>query len=185
MAVRALFSSPLAALSALLAILFLAGCTTADEGSSSAVESTLNVPGAVTAIDPLAESATPAAFAGNAARVHFAPIVGAPMAQVTVLSQRLSAAGPQANVRLLPANTRGIDHEIRGYFSALSENGQTTVIHVWDVFTPGGQRVHRIQAQERVPGAAGDPWAAVPNSVMQQIADRVLTEYVTWRGTGA
>lgn len=180
-------SSPPIALASLAAALFLAACSTADQASSNAVENTLSVPGAVAAVDPatLAPPATQTAFVGNAARVHFTPIVGAPVEKVSALSRRLSAAGQGANVRLLPANTQGIDHEIRGYFSALSENGGTTVIHVWDVFTPDGRRVHRIQGQERVNGAAGNPWTAVPNAVMEQIADRVLSEYATWRGNTA
>lgn len=166
--------------------LVVAGCTTSG-GESSAVESTLdiNTPEGTTAVDPNAEGTQTAslqAFAGSTARVHFAPIVGAPVEQVNALSQRLSTAGPQNAIRLEPAAGRGINHEIRGYFSALSENGQTTVIHVWDVFTPNGQRVHRIQGQERASGTAANPWDAVTASMMQTIADKVLADYNAWRG---
>lgn len=179
---------------AMLAALALAACQTS-EGEANAVENTLEIVGAASAIDPNAvveaspgtsgSDASPQAFAGNAARVHLAPIVGAPVEQVSVLSRRLSAAAPQRNIRLERSASAGIDHEIRGYFSALSENGQTTVIHVWDVFTPSGQRVHRIQGQERFAGASGDPWDAVPASVMQTIADRMLADYLGWRGRTA
>lgn len=181
-------------------MLLLAACQTSDD-ETGPVEDTLGLTApsaAAEAVDVNAagepvvepnvaagETATaPQAFTANAARVHFAPIVGAPVAQVTALSQRLSAAAPQSNIRLAPSAS-GVEHEIRGYFSALSGDGDTTVIHVWDVFTPSGQRVHRIQGQERIPGASGDPWAAVPASVMQTIADRMLADYLAWRGRSA
>jgi hypothetical protein len=171
--------------------LALGACTTSDD-SANAVESTLNVentPGAAAAVDPNAttteNAAAPQAFAAGAARLHFAPIVGAPVEKVTALSRRLSAAGAQNNIRIEPSASAGVDHEIRGYFSALSENGQTTVIHVWDVFTPSGQRVHRIQGQERVSGTNADPWQAVPASAMERIADTMLSDYNAWRGRAA
>ncbi|MCR9124305.1 MAG: hypothetical protein NXH91_18755 [Phyllobacteriaceae bacterium] len=180
-----------AGIGAMLALgLTLGACTTSDD-SANAVESTLNVestPGAAVAVDPNAATQTaaaPQAFAANAARVHFAPIVGAPVDRVAALSRRLSASGAQNNIRILPSASSGVDHEIRGYFSALSENGQTTVIHVWDVFTPSGQRVHRIQGQERVPGTNADPWQAVPASAMERIADTMLSDYNAWRGRAA
>jgi len=171
-----------------------AGCTLGGNQQANQVEQTLDVGAGSVAVNPNLDAVTPGAtpqtapaqaFAPNAARVHFAPIVGAPVDKVTSLSRRLAATGPTNNVRIEPSQSAGVDHEIRGYFSALSENGATTVIHVWDVFTPGGQRVHRIQGQARVAGASGDPWASVPAATMEQIADTVLSEYLTWRGQPA
>lgn len=125
-----------------------------------------------------------AALTPNAAvyNVYFAPIVGAPVASITPLSSQLSAAAPANRIALQPSASQTIDHEIRGYFSALSQNGSITVIHVWDVFSRQGQRVHRIQDQVTIPGTANDPWAAVPPETMQAIADKVLAEYAAWRG---
>lgn len=170
----------------------IAGCTVLGGQSGNQVENTLVVtPPSATPVNPDlatatpgadAQAATPQAFAPNAARVHFAPIVGAPVDKVGALSARLATTGPANNVRIEPSVGAGINHEIRGYFSALSENGTTTVIHVWDVFTPAGERVHRIQGQARVAGASANPWSSVPPSTMEQIADTVLNEYVAWRG---
>lgn len=116
------------------------------------------------------------------ATVYFAPVVGAPVTNVTALSRRLSSAAPLSGIKLEPSSSITINHEIRGYFSALSESGTITVIHVWDVFTPQGQRVHRIQGEEKIVGAASDPWAAVPAATMEKIADTVLSQYASWRG---
>lgn len=132
--------------------------------------------------EPATIAALPPPPAGGS-NVYFAPIVGAPVSKITPLSRRLSAAAESANVQLAPARAANLTHEIRGYFSALSEGDTTTVIHVWDVFTPDGQRVHRIQAQELVPGVADDPWSVVPDATMEQIADRLLTAYQNWRNS--
>lgn len=158
---------------AALAITALAACTGAD--------STLGIPAQnSTELPPI--PASPAAVVGN--NVYFAPIVGAPVAQVTALSRQLSTAAPTLGVTLKPQQAPDLTHEIRGYFSALSEGGTITVIHVWDVFNPQGTRVHRIQGQEVIPGNnATDPWSAVPATTMEAIATRLLTDYTTWRAT--
>lgn len=119
------------------------------------------------------------------ARVYFAPVVGVSIDKVDPLSKRLAPAGSANGIRLVPADAGGYTHEIKGYFSAFSENGTTTVIHVWDVITPSGQRVHRIQGQEKVPGASPDPWASVSPATMEAIADKVIAAYAAWLKSGA
>lgn len=113
--------------------------------------------------------------------VYFAPIVGAPADKVTILSQRLAESAQANSVTVVPENARGLTHEIRGYFSAFSEDGSTSIIHVWDVFTPQGDRVYRIEARETVPGAASDPWTVVPAETMRKAADTLLADYRGWR----
>ncbi|MEO0544041.1 MAG: hypothetical protein AAFY99_09525 [Pseudomonadota bacterium] len=116
-------------------------------------------------------------------QVYFAPIVGAPVDKVTALSQRLSARSAQQGIQLIAARGPTTTHEIRGYFSAISTSNGTIVTHVWDVFTPAGVRVHRIQGQETVSGNASDTWSVVPATTMQTIADKVLSNYNAWRST--
>ncbi|MDZ7822737.1 MAG: hypothetical protein U5K75_00940 [Ahrensia sp.] len=162
--------SPILVLSLALA---LSACNSTD--SSLGVDTTGNNAA------PTPTVAAPA-IAGQS-QVYFAPIVGAPVANVTALSRRLSAAATANNISLQPTATPTINHEIRGYFSALSDAGSTTVIHVWDVFSPDGQRVHRIQGQEQIAGQAADPWSIVPAATMEAIADTVLSQYAQWRST--
>lgn len=114
------------------------------------------------------------------ARVYFAPVVGAPVQLVAALSKRLGAVGSANGVTLVSQGTPGMTNEIKGYFSAFTENGSTSVIHVWDVVSPSGQRVHRIQGQEVVPGATSDPWASVTPETMDSIADKVMSQYILW-----
>ncbi|MEO1702507.1 MAG: hypothetical protein AAFR71_10690 [Pseudomonadota bacterium] len=125
----------------------------------------------------------PAAATTGQPQVYFAPVVGAPVDKVTALSQRLSVKGPEQGIQLLPSRLPTVSHEVRGYFSAISANGNTIVTHVWDVFSPSGERIHRIQSQETVSGSAADPWSVVPTTTMELIADKVLGSYVAWRAT--
>lgn len=120
------------------------------------------------------------AAVASAARIQFAPIVGATMETVTPLTQRLSQRGREKRLRLVASSESGATHVLKGYFSVLSEPTGTTVVYVWDVLDPAGARLHRIQGQEKVAGASGEGWAAVPPAAMQAIADRTIDELAAW-----
>ncbi|RKE84179.1 hypothetical protein [Rhizobium sp. AG855] len=113
--------------------------------------------------------------------VRFLPIIGAPVQAVTPLSRQLGAEARARGLTIKSANDASSEHILKGYFSAFTDSGNVTVTYVWDVLDANGGRLHRIQGQEVVPSAAKDPWAAVPASVMQQIATKSMAEYVAWR----
>jgi hypothetical protein len=125
-------------------------------------------------------TATPVPGAAQTAKLRFAPIVGAPIAAATPLSQRLSALAKQKGIVLGTAGDTDNTHIMKGYFSALPDGNQTTIIYVWDVLDPAGTRLHRIQGQEKVPGGAADPWSTVPAATMEGIADKAIDGYLTW-----
>lgn len=118
---------------------------------------------------------------GNA-RIRFAPIVGATVEAVTPMSRRISLRAREAGMLIVPADDPGQTHLVKGYFSALADAGQTTVIFVWDILDGAGDRLHRIQGQEVVPGAADPaaPWSAVPANTMERIGDRMMNELANW-----
>lgn len=171
------------ALATVLVALTLGACSSTD--SSLGVDTSAQLSTPTVAIPTSDSGVQPTGIQANTAigNVYFAPIVGAPVSKITALSKRLSTAAPLNSIKLQASTSNSIDHEIRGYFSAFSESGQTTVIHVWDVFTPQGQRVHRIQGQEKVSGTGTEPWSVVPTATMDQIADSVLRQYASWRST--
>ncbi len=129
-------------------------------------------------------TSTPAAPQRSAAlkpgKLHIAPIVGAPVNVVTPLTHRMNDDAKAKGIALAGNNEPGAAYVMKGYFSVLSEDNQTTVLYVWDVLDASGNRLHRIQGQEKVPGAAADSWSVVPASAMQTIADRTMQEYSTW-----
>jgi hypothetical protein len=113
--------------------------------------------------------------------VRFLPIIGAPVQAVTPLSRQLGTEARSHGLSIKSSNDNSSSYILKGYLSAFSDSGKVTVVYVWDVLDNGGARLHRIQGQESVPSAAQDPWAAVPASVMQQIASKTITEFSSWR----
>lgn len=137
---------------------------------------------------PQADSANQAApaqiasaTAGEAGTVRFLPIIGAPLQAVTPLSRELGSQARARGLTIKSASDTSSEHILKGYFSAFSDSGKITIVYVWDVLDRNGGRLHRIQGQENVAGSSGEPWAAVPPSVMQQIAQRTMNEYMQWK----
>ncbi|MGV8938879.1 MAG: hypothetical protein ACOH2J_17305 [Allorhizobium sp.] len=128
---------------------------------------------------PTQVATVPPAGGGNA--IRFLPIIGAPIQAVTPLSRQLGQEARARGLTIKGANDPASGHILKGYFSAFGDSGTVTVVYVWDVLDASGGRLHRIQGQEAVRSSAGDPWTAVPASVMQQIATKTIAEYLAWQ----
>ncbi len=116
-------------------------------------------------------------------QVQFLPIVGAPPDSVAQLAQALARNAPGSNVQIVAASAGTAPTRLKGYLSAMTENGQTSVIYVWDVLDAAGNRINRIQGQEPATGrASGDAWTAVGPETMEAIARRTLAEAVRSAG---
>lgn len=113
-------------------------------------------------------------------KLLIAPIIGAPVEVVTPLTHRLNADAKTKGITLAAANDPATGYVMKGYFSALAENGETTVLYVWDVLDMTGNRLHRIQGQQKVKGMSADSWSAVPATAMEAIADKTMQEYASW-----
>ena len=120
--------------------------------------------------------------ARSADTIRFLPIIGAPVEAVTPLSKRLGAEARSSGLTIRSAADNSSKYILKGYFSAMNDNGGTTVVYVWDVLDAGGARLHRIQGQETGSGTAADPWAAVPARTMEGIAQKTIRAYLDWRG---
>jgi hypothetical protein len=193
----------------LLAALALAACTNAKdvlEPSAIAPQSTQTVPtaGSGTAATPTAPATTaqpsattqpsapaqpatelPAKSAAVIARTRLqvAPIVGASVEAATPLTAQLQTRAKQRGITLAGSAGQTPTHVLKGYFSTMSEGKDTTVIYVWDVYDPAGNRLHRINGQQKAPSAnGGEGWAAVAPETMQAIADQTIDQFATWLG---
>ncbi|RWL20430.1 MAG: hypothetical protein EOR57_11380 [Mesorhizobium sp.] len=188
----------------LLAALTLAACTNAKdvlEPSAIASQSTQAVPttGTGTAATPTtpATTAHPSATAQPSAptqpaksaaviartRLQVAPIVGASVEAATPLTAELQTRAKQRGITLAGSAGQAPTHVLKGYFSTMSEGKDTTVIYVWDVYDPAGNRLHRINGQQKAPSAnGGEGWAAVAPETMQAIADQTIDQFATWLG---
>ena len=119
---------------------------------------------------------------GIAARtkLRFDPIVGATVDVATPLTERLAQRARARGIALAGNADSSTTHILKGYFSTLTEGGQTTVIYVWDVYDPSGNRLHRINGQQKAPAGGGEGWAAVPPATMQAIADSTVDQLTSW-----
>ncbi|QLF70954.1 hypothetical protein FE840_016155 [Peteryoungia desertarenae] len=124
---------------------------------------------------------TPAPATTATGSIRFLPIIGAPVQAVTPLSRQLGSEARARGLTIKSASDPSSEHILKGYFSAFGDGGKVNVVYVWDILDANGGRLHRLQGQESFPSNAQDPWAAVPASVMQQIAARSINDYVNWR----
>ena len=129
-----------------------------------------------------ATSSTVAAISTDA-RVQFAPVIGAPASASTPLAARLSASAASRGVSLVANGQSSATLIMKGYFSAITDRGQTTVIYVWDVIDPAGTRIHRIQGQAKAAAAGGEGWDGVQPATMEAIADETVNRLVSWLAT--
>lgn len=130
---------------------------------------------------PAATPAQTAAIVGKA-RVQFAPIVGATVEAATPLTQRLGIRARERGITLAGStDTTPPGIIMRGYFSAMTEGKDTTVVYVWDVYDPAGTRLHRINGQQTAPSTGrGEGWPAVAPTTMQTIADSTIDQLAQW-----
>lgn len=186
----------------LLAAIALSACTSANdvlEPSAIAPQSTQSVPPlsgnqaavatpAPSSTAPTASPVTPAQSAAilSKTRLQVAPIVGATVEAATPLTAELQIRARQRGIMLAGSADQTATHVLKGYFSAISEGKDTTVIYVWDVYDPAGNRLHRINGQQKAPSVnGGDGWTAVSPATMQAVADQTVDQFAAWLGGGA
>ncbi|HEV7316986.1 MAG TPA: hypothetical protein VGO04_00035 [Ensifer sp.] len=127
----------------------------------------------------------PKASAVASGTIRFLPIIGAPVQAVTPLSRQLGADARARGLTIKGSADSSSEHILKGYFSALKDGDKTTVVYVWDVLDGSGNRLHRIQGQDSVPGGGTDLWSAVPETTMQGIATKTIDAYLEWRQSQA
>ncbi len=173
---------------ALLAVAALSACSsTQDVLEPSSVAASPPAPGVLQAEigTPAQSSASantavlPPGLAANT-RLRFDPVVGATPEIAAPLTQHLLQTAQARGIVLSGGTDPSTTHVLKGYFSILTEGGQTTVIYVWDVYDKGGNRLHRINGQQKAPASRQEGWAAVVPATLQAIADATIDQFVTW-----
>lgn len=188
---------PLRVAAAFVGILAVSACTgsglepsslrplTAEDGQTSGGEfpppdAAVDQAGTPNSNDTPATPASQVAAINTNARVQFAPAIGVSAESVPTLAARLRARAGQRGIAVASSTDRSTTHVMKGYFSAFTDAGETTVIYVWDVLDPAGNRLHRIQGQQKQPGSNGEGWSTVTSSTMEAIADRTIDELAVW-----
>ena len=154
----------------------LAGCTNTTAVQPTALTSMQQR--AVDAATPGGQQTAALTPASNP-QLTITPGVGAPDTAMAPLNARLVSRARELGIPLATSPTaEGLT--MKGYFSAFTEGAQTTVIYVWDVVDASGNRLTRIQGQERAPRVTGEGWASVEPQVMDRIADQTIDAYASW-----
>ncbi|ESX90720.1 hypothetical protein [Mesorhizobium sp. LSHC412B00] len=187
----------------LLAALVLAACTNAKdvlEPSAITPPAASAQPAQPLAAPGIAPAATPAPAVGatipanpaqsaaalSKTRLQIAPIVGASVEAATPLTAELQTRAKQRGITLAGSADQAATHVLKGYFSTMTEGKDTTVIYVWDVYDPAGNRLHRINGQQKAPSVnAAEGWPAVAPATMQAIADQTIDQFAAWLGGSA
>ena len=113
-------------------------------------------------------------------RLRFDPIVGASVDAATPLTERLATRAKARGISLAGSTDPSTTHVLKGYFSTITEGKETTVIYVWDVYDPAGNRLHRINGQQKAPSNGGEGWSSVSPAMMQKIADLTIDQLAAW-----
>ena len=139
----------------------------------------LNSPAAQATNSQLQQNTTVAAL-GTSNSMSFLPVEGAPQSKVSALSRSLGASARVHGLSIVPANIPGSDYRVKGYFSALSDGSGTLLIYIWDVIDASGNRVHRINGQERSGSTHTDPWQAITDTEIARVADATAARLKSW-----
>ena len=114
-------------------------------------------------------------------RLQIAPLVGASVEAAAPLTERLNQKARERGITLVGSTDASATNILKGYFSVLTEGKDTTVIYVWDLYDPSGNRLHRINGQQKAPSVSGaDGWAAVSPATMQAVADATVDQLAAW-----
>lgn len=159
----------------------LSACTSTQDVLEPSALASSEQAAATTPVSTASANATQAAApVSTNTRVQFAPVIGAPASAATPLSARLSARAAARGIPLVASGQSSATLTMKGYFSAITDGGQTSVIYVWDVIDPTGARIHRIQGQAKAPATAGDGWDGVQSATMEAIADDSVDQLASW-----
>ncbi|MEZ2329222.1 hypothetical protein AB6802_05825 [Mesorhizobium sp. RCC_202] len=156
----------------------------ATQGTASAATSPTTTSPAPAAAPAASPTPTQTAVLAKT-RLQVAPIVGAPVEAAGPLTAELQTRARQRGLTLVGSTDQTATHVLKGYFSTMSEGKDTTVIYVWDVYDPSGNRLHRINGQQKAPSAgSGEGWPTVAPAIMQSIADQTIDQFAAWLGSG-
>ena len=135
---------------------------------------------AATQTASVAAPSTLSAAVASKTRLRLDPIVGATVEAAAPLSERLATQARAHGMNIAGSTDATATHVLKGYFSILDEGKDTTVIYVWDVYDPAGNRLHRINGQQKAASTGGEGWASVKPATMQAVADSTIDQLSAW-----
>ena len=130
-----------------LAALALAGC---QETTSTAARPRVDAPGVPVSVQSISG-------APDQVTAHFAGLLG--------------EAAAERKMEIVPGD-KPARFRVRGYLTAQpTEDGQTALAFVWDVYDESKKRAQRVQGESLGKrGGSGDPWAGIDQTIVAKAA---------------
>lgn len=110
----------------------------------------------------------------------FEPFDGVPVNIGDSLSNAFLRLGASYSVSVTSHVKKDATYRVRGYLVATSDDTATIVAYTYDIYDGNGSRVHRIMGQEIAGVSFGDPWSAVVDGTVNQIATQSLISIRNW-----
>jgi len=118
-------------------------------------------------------------------KIAFAPLTGPPQTisnQLAVIVARDAAA---RGIELADFKERGgASYTLKGYLSAVEDDGGTLLVYVWDVLSPELKRVDRFSGKVRVEATAADGWSVVDEKALSSLSAETLDQLAAWLSSG-
>ena len=99
-------------------------------------------------------------------------ISGAPDQVTAAFAGLLGEAAAERRMEIVPGD-KPARFRVRGYLTAQpTEDGQTSLAFVWDVYDETKKRAQRVQGESlgRRSGGGGDPWAGIDQTIVAKAA---------------
>ncbi|PVE23041.1 hypothetical protein DC522_17630 [Microvirga sp. KLBC 81] len=106
--------------------------------------------------------------------VAFESIDGAPAPVQTALLDELATAASDRKVELVGSSAQA-RYRVRGYLSTATEDGETKVSYVWDVFDSQKRRAKRLEGSRAVTLASGSI-SAIDKETLAKLAQSSMDE---------
>ncbi|WP_439497732.1 hypothetical protein [Bosea sp. (in: a-proteobacteria)] len=108
-------------------------------------------------------------------------ISGAPDQVTTNFASLLGEAAAERKMEIVPGD-KPARFRVRGYLTAQpTEDGQTALAFVWDVYDASKKRAQRVQGESLGKrGGGGDPWAGIDQTIVARAASDSMDAIATF-----
>jgi len=97
-------------------------------------------------------------------------ISGAPDDVTTNFTSLLGEAAAERRMEIVPGD-KPARFRVKGYLTAMpTEDGQTALAFVWDVYDSSKQRAQRVQGESLGKRGGSDPWSGIDRTVVAKAA---------------
>ncbi|MBZ8134883.1 hypothetical protein [Afifella sp. IM 167] len=117
-------------------------------------------------------------------KIAFAPLTGPPQQVADRLAVIVARDAAARGMNLADFRERGSSYTLKGYLSAVDDDGGTLLVYVWDVLSPDLKRLNRISGKIKVGASASDAWSVVDDAALASLSSETLDKLAAWLSSG-